>query len=347
MKTRLFAGAAALAAASAAAPALGWSAHGHRVVTHLAMDRFEDVGPAWATSETARARAAFQSNECDRWKGLPSRALKHENNPDHFLDIEHLWLMDMDLGTLPRLRRDYLRTMVLARDADPAATPATYDPARDDARAYEYPGFLPYAIVEHYDKLRSSFRTARILGALDDPTRAGQLEQARANALYHMGALSHFVADGAQPLHVTEHFNGWVGDNPSGYTTDRGFHAAIDGGMVDRHGITRSSASGFDPAVPEIDPRDPWPATLAYLGTSFRLVEPLYAMEKSGALEESAGKAFLEERLAAGGGMLGAMYAAAWEASAPTEEIVASFVKYDDHRAGDEAGDRTGEPAGG
>ncbi len=319
-------------AACCSSVALGWSAHGHRVVTLLAIEHFEDTAPAWLLTPEMRDRAAYQSNECDRWRATRTPAISHENKPDHFLDVEHLWLMGMTLEEMPRLRRVYIGDVALARAGDPDATPTTYDPAKDPDRAYEYPGFLPHEIMEHYDKLCSSFQTARIIESLDDPSRAAQLAQARSNAVYHMGVLAHFVGDGAQPLHLTEHFNGWVGENPSGYTTDHTFHADIDGGAIDRHAIDLAGVRAVASATPEVDGADPWDAVLAYLGETFRLVEPLYAMEKSGALEDDAGKAFLEERLAAGGAMLGAVYRAAWEASEPSEEQVKSFAKHNDHR---------------
>ena len=66
----------------------------------------------------------------------------------------------------------------------------TFDPERI--------GMLAYAIAEHYAKLQSSYNTVRILEGLGDPSRALQLEEARSNALYHMGQLSHFVGDAAQ-----------------------------------------------------------------------------------------------------------------------------------------------------
>ena len=326
----------AVGALAVSSTCLAWGAHGHRIVTHLAMERWE-AAPGWLSTEEATARAAFQSNEADRWKGTPSLAINHENKPDHFIDVEHLWLMDMSLDTLPRLRRDYLAQMAVARHLDPDASPGTWDASRDAAKAYEYPGFLPHAIVEHYEKLRSSFATVRTLERVDRDDLGAQLEQARANAIYHMGMLSHFVGDASQPLHVTEHFNGWVGPNPYGYTEDKRFHAMIDSGALDRHGVTLSSCRGASSASYEVKSGDAWPVVLGYIGESFRLVEPLYALEKTGALMEDAGRAFLEERLDAGGAMLAALYASAWEASAPTEESVASFLRYGDYRGVDEA----------
>jgi hypothetical protein len=55
---------------------------------------------------------------------------------------------------------------------------------------------------------------------------------AQANILYVMGVMGHFVGDLAQPLHTTKHFNGWVGENPKGYTAARGLHSWVDGGII-------------------------------------------------------------------------------------------------------------------
>jgi len=326
--------------------ALGWGAHGHRVVTQLAMDRFDADAPEWLRGEELHERLAFQSNEPDRWKGTPTLALKHENNPDHFIDVEHLWLMDLTLESLPRLRRDYIAHTAISRHEDPAASPGTWNPDSDLAKAYQYPGFLPHAMLEHYEKLRSSFHTVRALEALaaSGEEVGARLEQARENAIYHMGVLSHFVGDAAQPLHTTEHFNGWVGDNPSGYTTDSRFHEYVDSGVIDRHGVTRASSAGASSVEFHIDPHDPWPAILSYLGQSFRLVEPLYALEKTGALNEEAGRAFIEERLDAAGAMLAAMYQAAWDAAVPTAASTESFLKYADYRPVDEPEPALGSP---
>lgn len=324
----------AVTLSAAAPPSLGWNAHGHRLVTHLAMDRFADTAPAWLLTDEARTRVAYESNECDRWKSTPTPAINHVNRPDHFIDTEQLAPMGMSLAALPPLRRTYLEQMVLARHADPASAPDGYDPAHDPARAYTYPGFLPYAILEHYEKLRASFTEVRVLETLEGPGRPAQLAQAHANVIYHMGMLAHFVGDGAQPLHTTEHFNGWTGDNPHGYTTDKGFHAFIDGGALDLLGIDYTVLAPEIAATPapRVDPANPWPAITRYLGETFATVEPLYELDRDGGLRESAGREFLSTRLQTGAAMLGALYAAAWEVSAPTKKQAENFVKYDDFR---------------
>ena len=46
-----------------------------------------------------------------------------------------------------------------------------------------------------------------------------EIANAQADFIYVMGVMGHYVGDGSQPLHTTMYFNGWVGDNPNGYTT--------------------------------------------------------------------------------------------------------------------------------
>ena len=49
------------------------------------------------------------------------------------------------------------------------------------------------------------------------------------------GNLGHYVADGSNPHHTTTHHNGWVGDNPNGYTTDNRFHGRFESVFVQAH----------------------------------------------------------------------------------------------------------------
>lgn len=322
---------AALALAAWAASASGWSAHGHRMITYVAVKGMGQDAPPWLREAAGRHRVAYQSNEADRWRGMRMHPLRHVNNPDHFIDIELLEQYGLRFEALPRLRYEYLGAMAIARHENPERV-THWDAEDDPSRAYEWPGFAPYAVIEHYARLRSSMQTYRILEELNDPARAHQLEMARANVEYHMGMLSHFVGDLSQPLHTTKHFNGWVGDNPEGYTTDRGFHAYIDGGIVEHHGLTyRDLLPGFD-ADMRIDAEDPWEDILAYILRSFEGVEPLYIMERDGELTEQKGRDFIVERLADGASMLSAMYRAAWESSEPDERDIQAFLRSNNYR---------------
>lgn len=311
----------------AAPVAQAWDAAGHRMVTSAALEgALRDGGiPAWLGSAEMRARLEFQSSEPDRWRGQPSLTLKHFAHPDHYIDVEDLEDYGMTLRTLPPFRNEYLKVMILARAADPARFPA-YDTTKDPAREYEWPGFVPYAVAEHYAKLQASFRTLRILEGIDQTGRADQIAQERANVIYHMGALSHFVGDIAQPLHTTRHHHGWVGENPNGYTTEWGFHSYIDGKILAIHQIGTADIVAAATFERDVNAQDPWNDTIEEIERSFAQMEPLYQMQKDGSLEQAAGKAFIVARLADASEVLAAMYRAAWATSEPDGREVRMFM---------------------
>ncbi len=315
------------AALIAARPAHAWDSHGHALVTYLALESASGELPEWLAGDTGARRAAFQASEADRFRGTRMLYLSHENNPEHYIDLDLLEQFGLTTRTLPRLRGDYLRTMILAKHTNPDRI-STYDPANDPAGTSEWPGFLPHAAMEHYTKLRSAFNTVRILETLNDPTRAEHLEQARANAIYHLGMMSHFIGDAAQPLHTTVHHHGWVGDNPDGFTTDRRIHARIDGGVLEHHDINFTSLRGRVGSPRAVNSADPWNDTIAHIARSFREVRPLYELEKSGELDRDRGKAFIEDRLLDAGRTLAGFIVAAWGHAEPTPEDVASFLRY-------------------
>lgn len=343
--------AAFLFAAAFAPVSIAWDAAGHATITLLALDRLKQTSdaPAWIQEEASRAMIAWQSGEPDRWRGLRTPSLRHENEPDHYLDLEDLEPYGLTLRTMPMLRNEYVKAMVLARDKHPEKF-KPINPAMDPAKTQEQPGFVAHATMEHYEKLRSSMNTLRILEGLPDATserRKLQIEQTKANIRVEMGLLAHFVGDSAQPLHTTTHHHGWVGDNPKGYTTDRGIHSYIDGTIVSFHKLDYGALSmpggkpdAVDPAKPSTDAtspvplrvsdeQNPWSDILDHLERSFGKVETLYELKKSGDLEKDPGKAFIAERLHDGGTMLGDLYAAAWKASKPTDAQIADYLKYE------------------
>lgn len=320
-----------------AAPALAWDAHGHRTITLLAVDAMhEKIAPkardgqlAFVFAASGRAQAGYQSGEPDRYRAIRLGQLRHENEPDHYIDVEDLEQFGLTLDTVPPLRTEYLRAMVIAKHTHPENV-KPYNERRDPARTQEWPGFLPHAIVVHYGKLISSFRQVRVLEFLADPKRADQLAAARANVIFEMGQLSHFVGDAAQPLHTTTHHHGWVGDNPSGFTTNYGFHAYIDGTVLGIHQFNYDALKGKCTVAHPVNKNDPWADVLAHIQRSYDKVRPLYELQKSGDLEKDPGKAFIAERLCDGATMLGSLYAAAWEASAMVEKDATDFLRYDD-----------------
>jgi hypothetical protein len=304
-----------------------WGARGHRTITCLAIDGLPADAPAWMRDPATRLRIADESNEPDRLRGTPLPVLGHENDPEHYLDVEDLEQFGLTLETISPFRYDYVRDMAVAKYVHPEMV-EPYDPTKDKDHAKEWPGFLPHAIAEHYARLRASFNTLRILDSLNDTARAEQLLMARENCIHEMGMLSHFVGDGAQPLHTTRHHHGWVGENPNHYTTDRGFHSYIDTGVVEHHGLTVASVFHVVKFGVTVNADDPWAQTIRYIRRSFEKVEPLYILQRDGQLQKEAGKEFIIERFADAASMLSAMYWAAWTSSKPDERQVQAWVKF-------------------
>jgi hypothetical protein len=318
--------------AFAARSALAWDCHGHRTITLLALDGFASRSPdmpPWLKPEHARLMVASGSCEPDRWRSIKAPLyLAHENNPDHYLDIDKLDQFGLTLSTIPPLRYEYLRCLIVAKHEHPEG-PEPYNPKMDPSRSTEWPGYAPHAVMEAHGKLTSAFKTARTLEKLNDPARAPQLEAARAAAIYTMGVLSHFVGDLAQPLHTTKHHHGWIGENPDGFTVDRKIHAYIDGEILVIHQLDYELLKPGFTAERRVDAADPWRDVLAHIQRSHDRVRDVYAMFKSGDLEKEPGKAMISERLRDGGSMLATLYASAWAASVPDDAAVKDFIKYD------------------
>jgi hypothetical protein len=154
-----------------------------------------------------------------------------------------------------------------------------------------------------------------------------------------MGVMGHYVGDGAQPLHTTRHHNGWVGDNPRGFTTWNKFHSWIDGGFLRQTGglSFEKMVTGVKPARlldTRADPgeRDPiFSEAIAYLLAQFAQVEPLYELEKTGKLKAEGtqtveGRAFLENQMLKGAHMLSSLWYTAWR-DAPRDTYLMSSLQ--------------------
>jgi len=166
MKSKLFVFAAALGALVWNAAA--WDYEGHHAVNELALASLPTNFPAFALTPEARLRIAYLAGEADRWRNETSfrdgtgLALGHASGPDHYLDLEDIYLYGLTPETLPPLRYDFVADIVKARAAHPEKFPAI-DPARDSDHTRELSGFLPWAITENYEKLQSGFSTLAAL----------------------------------------------------------------------------------------------------------------------------------------------------------------------------------------
>jgi hypothetical protein len=183
---------------------------------------------------------------------------------------------------------------------------------------------LPWAICEQYEKLKSDFTVLKVLQRYGSTPQ--EIADARADCVYVMGVLGHYVGDGSQPLHTTVHHHGWVGNNPRGYTTRRSFHAWIDGGYFKKIGGVRAGPlrAKIRPArriAHADDPEAFFRGIVNYLVAQNKRVVPLYQLEKDGKLSGEGpqgleGRAFLENQLVTGAQMLGDIWLTAWLESA-------------------------------
>src|ERR1035437_9118595 len=337
MKLKLLAGALVLGAFVFNAAA--WDYEGHHAVNELALAALPTNFPAFVLTPETRDRIAFLAGEADRWRNETSTkngtglALGHVSGPDHYIDLEDLKLYDLTPEKLPPLRYDFVADIVKARAAHPEKFPAI-DPAKDSDHTRELSGFLPWAITENYQKLQSGFAT---LAALEkNGGTATEIANAKADIVYVMGVMGHYVGDASQPLHTTMHHHGWVtnavDDNPNHYTTSFKFHAWIDGGFFSKTGgiDAKKLAEKIHPAdkiAAAAEPDGVFVTSVNFIVAANHLVEPLYILDRDGKLSNkenrgAEGRAFLEGQLVKSGQLLGDLWFTAW-ATAPEDTFLA------------------------
>ena len=296
-----------------------WDYEGHHAINELALASLPADFGGFPLTPALKARVAFLAGEPDRWRNVGDLPLKHVNGPDHYLDLEDLKWYGLTPETLPLLRYDFAGDIARERAAHPEKFPPI-DPARDADHTRELSGFLPWAITENYEKLKSGFsclKTFQKYGGTPE-----EIANAEADVVYVMGVLGHYVGDGSQPLHTTMHFNGWIGDNPQGYTTSLKFHGWIDGGYFRKTGGIKVGklAGRIHPAGHIKNAGQPdglFRDAVAYLVEQNQYVGPLYELDKAGRLTGEGdrgmeGRVFLEGQLVKAGQMLGDIWYTAW-----------------------------------
>ena len=335
------------AALCLAPTARGWDYEGHRLVNQLALASLPADFPAFVREPAHAGRIAFLAGEPDRWRNVPDLPLKQFGSwADHYCDLEQIPDAGLDLHALPSFRDDFIVQFAAGRAAHPGKFPAI-DPAKNADHTREWPGFAPWAITEYFAKLRSAFSYLKVFEELGAPE---EVDNARANVVYVMGVMGHYVGDCAQPLHTTVQHNGWVGDNPHGYTTWTAFHSWVDGGIIAKAGIKLAGLVPRTGPVPPIslrrrsDGRDPmFVAVMDYLLAQNQLVEPLYQLEQAGKLSDqlektgkfhqdpnpvdAEGRAFIESQLLKGGAMLAAIWTTAWHEAVPDTFLRSQLVR--------------------
>jgi hypothetical protein len=307
-----------------------WDYEGHRLVNQLALAALPAEFPAFVKSPQAQERIAFLAGEPDRWRNVPDYSLRHFNGPDHYIDLEELADYGLDASSLPKFRYQFAGLLANARAKNPGNfTPI--DPAQNEDHTRELVGFLPWTLTEFYGKLKSSFS---YLKAFEQEGTPDEIANAQQDIIYIMGVMGHFAGDATQPLHTTKHFNGWVGDNPKHYATNRTFHSWIDGGYMRRMGglTVADLQSQLRPAhsLTSVNPAtkqdEMFSVILKFLVEENKLVEPLYQLNKDGSLSDngepgSKGRTFMSAQIAKGGMLLADIWFTAWQ-NAPADAFL-------------------------
>ncbi|MGD0890042.1 MAG: S1/P1 nuclease [Terracidiphilus sp.] len=263
-----------------------WGNEGHRLINRLAAVTLPAEVPAFLRSEAAINEIEYLGPEPDRWRNHAEEELAAAQAPEHFIDLEPADA----LGPLPRNRLDF-EAKVFAAGQRP-----------------EKIGLQPWETTEVWERLKAALREYRNLSAAKQDTRSVE-----AVALFYAGWLGHYVGDGSQPLHTTDKYNGWLGPNPNGYTTEHQIHWQFEGPFV--------AANEHEPEVrarmtaPKAIDGDIFDSYVAYLRNSATYVEKVYQLERAGGFV-GAGSAesrdFTADRLAAGASMLRDMIYTAW-----------------------------------
>jgi hypothetical protein len=277
---------------------LAWGRDGHAMINRLAGTALPSDVPKFLRSKEAVNALEYYGPEPDRWKSPAEPELGAAGSPEHFIDMEYADLV----GELPRRRYDYVRALAYAQKSHP-----------DLALTPEKVGLQPYVTLEVWQRLKSAMRDYRALKADHKDTKPVECE-----IVFLAGWLGHYVADGSQPLHTTIQYNGWTGPNPNGYTTGHKIHAQFESTFVTDN-VKPADVAPLVAAAKPVVLGDVFTDYVAYLRHSNSLVEKTYQLEKAGGFTGAgtpAGKAFTEERLAAGATELRDMIYTAWVKSA-------------------------------
>ena len=276
-----------------------WGSDGHRMINHLAAQTLPKDVPEFLRSPAAIDAMEYYGPEPDHWKSPAEPELAAAGSPEHYIDLE--WA-DLIGGPLPGKRYDFIRALAVAQKShlDLPLTP-------------EKVGLQPYAATEGYERLKSAMRDYRTLSAAHKETRPVEGE-----IVFLAGVLGHWVGDGSQPLHTSIQYNGWTGPNPNGYTTEHRIHAQFESDFVRANVRAEKDIAPLIPNKPGVY-GDVFDQYVGYLRATNAKVEETYRLEKTGAFTGAGtpeGKAFVNERVAAGATELRDLIYTAWVRSA-------------------------------
>lgn len=273
-----FLAAVAILVGLSAAVAPAWWVEGHGTIAEAAALQLPEEMPAFFRG--AGKQLAHLAGDPDRWKNPSNRNLRPTEGPDHYLDLE-----DLEGNELPPTR---FEAFVLF------------------ARLNKKPdkvGLLPYALMEHYDRLSCAFYDYR-----HDPDNPA----VRAKCIVYAGVLAHYTGDSAMPLHTTRDYDGRKDD--AGKLVQKGIHARIDA-FPEKQKLP-AEAMGRDLQAHRIE--NVWEHVVKTIRESHRHIDRCYELDRADAFERptAESRAFILERCRAGVQFTMDMWYSAWTRSA-------------------------------
>ena len=277
------------------APLPPWGSAGHEMAARAAVAALPDEMPAFFRD--AGSQLVYLDPEPDRWRVREQWEMYQAFSYDHYIDLENVPEGVLDAPD----RFVYLRLLY----------EAGLDRPERDA------GFLPFRIVELYQRLVSGWRRWRVE---EDSERRAWIEERIVN---DAGILGHYVTDGSQPHHTTIHFNGWNLEtpNPEGYTRDPQFHARFESLFVEAHVSYDDVAAHARTGTPQSVAGSVRDAVMSHIAAAHAEVETLYRLDRDVGFDPEqpanpAARDFAAARIAAGADMLAALWWSAWLESA-------------------------------
>ena len=301
----------ALVSCAEKAPAgpVPWGERGHEIAARAAAAAlpagipgfFRDAGP----------QLVYLNPEPDRWRERSLTEMDQAWSYDHYIDLENV--VDVDALTGPDALDD--ATLGALSEADRFRyMRRLYESGME--RPERDAGFLPFRIVELYQRLVTEWRLWR---AETNPTVKAWIED---RIVSDAGLLGHYVTDASNPHHTTIHFNGWDSDtaNPENYTSDRDFHYRFESRFVDAHlddALVRARMGGSSTSVAG----NARAAVIEHVRKSHAQVEELYRLDRDVGFDPNEQASdevvdFTAERLASGADMLRTLWWSAWLESA-------------------------------
>lgn len=255
-----------------------WWVVGHATVAEAATAGLPAEMPVFFRA--AAKQLGHLAGDPDRWKNPANKFLRSAEAPDHFVDLE-----DFEGNELPV---DRWKAIALLQKLK---------------KSPDKVGFLPYAILENYERLSGAFYDYR-----QDPKDPA----VQAKIVVYAGVLAHLTGDVVMPLHTTRDYDGKR--DKDGAVIQKGIHAKIDA-FPEKNSLTAEEIARGLTAKP-ID--DVWKHVLEVIQESHALVGKCYELDAAGEFDKPTkdSRQFILGRCRRGAQLTMDLWYSAWRRSA-------------------------------